>query len=79
MDMKPADYRHRVPEDKDAEYIQKTIRRLNLFSDPTLHQTMYPVDEAVRLQIYDGISRDGGGRKRYLAVRVSSSSSSLFV
>ena len=69
MDMKPADYRIRVPEDKDAEYIEKTIRRLNLFTDPTLHQTMYPVNEAVRQQIYDGISRDGGGRKRYLSVR----------
>ena len=68
--MKPADYRHRLPEDKDAEYIEKTIRRLNLFSDPTLQQTMYPVDKNVRLQIYDGISRYGGGRKKYLTVRI---------
>ena len=68
--MKPADYRHRLPEDKDAEYIEKTIRRLNLFTDPTLHQTMYQIDEDVRRQIYEGISRDGGGRLRYLKVRI---------
>jgi len=71
MDMKPADYRHRLPQDKDAEYIEKTIRRLNLFTDPTLHQPMYPVDDAVHRQIYDGISRDGGGRVAYLTVSIS--------
>jgi len=69
--MKPADYRHRIPEDKDAEYIAKVIRRQNLFTDPTLREPMYPVDEPVRRQIYDGISRDGGGRTRYLAVRIA--------
>jgi len=70
--MKPADYRHRIPEDKDAEYIEKTIRRLNLFTDPTLHQPMYPVDKDIHRQIYEGISRDGGGRAKYLAVRLIS-------
>ena len=70
--MKPADYRLRLPEDRDAEYIDKTIRRLNLFTDPTLHQTMYPVDGAVYRQLYDGISRDGGGRVKYLTVRIKS-------
>jgi len=69
--MKPADYRRRIAQDKDLEYIEKTIRRLNLFTDPTLHETMYPVDEAVRRQLYEGISRDGGGRIRYLTVRIS--------
>ena len=68
MDMKPADYRKRVPEDKDAEYIRKIIRQLNLFTDATLHQPMYPVDATTRLLIYDGISRDGGGRANYLTV-----------
>ena len=68
MDMKQADYRHRIPEDKDAAYVEKTIRRFNLFTDPTLRQQMYPVPEKVRLQIYDGISRDGGGRRKYLTV-----------
>jgi len=71
MDMKPADYRHRLPVDKDAEYIEKTVRRLNLFSDPTLQETMYPVKEAERRQIYEGISRDGGGRRKYLAVSIT--------
>jgi len=70
MDMKPADYRHRIPEDKDAEYIKKTVRRMSLFTDPTLHQTMFPVDNSLHHQIYEGISRDGGGRMQYLIVRI---------
>jgi len=73
MDMKPADYRHRIPEDKNAEYIEKTIRRLKLFTDPTLHQTMYPMDEVMRRQIYKGISRDDEGRIKYLKVRTITS------
>jgi len=68
--MKPADYRHRIPEDRDAEYIKKTVQRLKLFTDPTLQETMYPVDDVVRRQIYQGISRDGDGRTKYLKVRV---------
>ena len=68
MDLKPADYRRRIPEDRDADYIRKTIRRLNLFTDPTLRKIMHPVDDRVRRQIYDGVSHDGEGRVKYLIV-----------
>lgn len=68
LDMKPANYRRRCPPDYTESRLHEVVERLGLFTDPFFTEVMFPVPDDVRLGLYNGVSLDGGGRRRYLKV-----------